>query len=66
VQCKARLGDIINEYFGAFREKREKLAKDPDAVNKILAHGNAKARKVAAQTLKEVRDIMGMVNWNYS
>jgi tryptophanyl-tRNA synthetase len=63
VQCKARLGDAVNEFFAPFREKRQQLAKDPETVNKILRHGNAKARKVAAQTLREVRDIMGMVNW---
>lgn len=63
VQCKARLGDQINEFLGKFRERRRELERDPDRVNKILRHGNAKARKVAAQTLKEVREIMGMVEW---
>jgi len=63
VQCKTRLADAVNEFFGKFREKREQLAKDPETVNKILKHGNTKARKVAAQTLKDVREIMGMVSW---
>jgi tryptophanyl-tRNA synthetase len=46
------------------REKREQLAKNPDKVWKILEHGNIKARKVASQTLKEVRDVMGMISWD--
>jgi tryptophanyl-tRNA synthetase len=63
VDCKVRLASHINDYFRPFRERRAKLASDPDAVHKILAHGNAKARKVAGQTMSEVREIMGMTNW---
>jgi tryptophanyl-tRNA synthetase len=63
VACKSRLADHINDYFRPFREKREKLAANPDQVHKIIAHGNQKARKVAGETLAEVRDIMGMTNW---
>ncbi len=63
VQCKIRLAGIINEKFAPFRERREQLAKDPDNVFKLLQHGNIKARKVAKQTLYDVREIMGMVNW---
>jgi len=64
VQCKTRLAGVVNDFFAPFRERREKLARDPDLVNKILLHGNAKAKKAAAKTLSEVRDIMGMVNWD--
>lgn len=63
VDCKKRLAGHINEFFRPYREKREKLAKDPEQVRKIIEYGNLKARKVAGQTLKDVRDIMGMVNW---
>jgi tryptophanyl-tRNA synthetase len=64
VQCKERLAGCINEYFAPMRERRAKLAADPDHVFKLLEHGNIKARKVAMQTLAEVRDIMGMVTWS--
>jgi tryptophanyl-tRNA synthetase len=63
VQCKERLGNSINEFFGPMRERRLKIASDPDQVTKILEYGNQKARKVARQTLKDVREIMGMVSW---
>ncbi|MBS1993596.1 MAG: tryptophan--tRNA ligase [Cyanobacteria bacterium SZAS LIN-2] len=63
VDCKTRLAGHINDAFRPFREKREKLASDPDQVRKILEHGNAKARKVAKETLSEVREIMGMTTW---
>lgn len=63
VDCKKRLAGHINDFFRPFREKREKLANDPDQVRKIIAYGNTKARKVAGETLKDVREIMGLVNW---
>jgi tryptophanyl-tRNA synthetase len=66
VQCKLRLGGIINDFFGPIREKREKLAANPDQVTKLLNHGNAKARRVARQTIAEVREIMGMLTWDAS
>lgn len=63
VDCKVQLAGLINEYFRPMREKRKALAADPDQVRKIIAHGNQKARKVASQTLHDVREIMGMINW---
>jgi tryptophanyl-tRNA synthetase len=64
VDCKTRLAGHINDYFRPMREKREKLAANPDEVRKIIEYGNSKARKVACQTLKDVREIMGMINWS--
>lgn len=64
VDCKKRLAGLIVDKFGPFREKREELAKNPDRVFEIIQFGNDKARKVASQTLSEMRDIMGMPNWS--
>ena len=64
VDCKKRLSGLINDYMAPIRERREKLAGDPDRVNKILEHGNKKARARAKETLAEVREIMGLANWN--
>jgi len=63
VQCKTRLAGVINDFWAPIRERREKLARNPDYVFKLLEYGSTKARKVAKQTLLEVREIMGMVNW---
>jgi tryptophanyl-tRNA synthetase len=63
VGCKDRLSDLMNEFFAPMRERRERLAADPSKVRSLLEYGNTKARSVAKQTLAEVRDIMGMVNW---
>jgi tryptophanyl-tRNA synthetase len=66
VDCKKRLGGLINDRFHEFREKRISLAKEPEKVFKILDYGNSKARKVASQTLSEMRERMGMIDWNDS
>ncbi len=63
VDCKKRLASKINEFLRPLREKRAKLAADPDKLQSILEFGNQKARKTAKQTLSEVREIMGMFNW---
>lgn len=64
VDCKVRLSELVNEFFEPIREKRERLAKDPDKVRKILEHGNTKARHAAKQTLAGVREIMSLVDWH--
>jgi tryptophanyl-tRNA synthetase len=63
VACKKRLAEIVNEFMSPMRERREKLAADPDHVRRLLEYGNAKARKVAQQTLSDVQEIMGLVKW---
>jgi tryptophanyl-tRNA synthetase len=63
VECKSQLAEVLNEFFRPMRERRVKFAADRDKVTKILEHGNKKARQVAAQTLREVNEIMGMVRW---
>lgn len=63
VDCKKRLGSKINDFMRPMRERREELSKDPDRVRTLLEHGNDKARKVAKQTLSDVREIMGLVKW---
>jgi tryptophanyl-tRNA synthetase len=64
VDCKSRLAGMINQFLAPFRERRMALQKDPELVRKILEYGNLKARKEAKQTLRDVVEIMGLVNWN--
>jgi len=64
VDCKRRLAGIINDFLQPIREKREVLARDPERVQKTLEHGNSKARGVARQTLSDVKEIMGLVDWS--
>jgi len=56
VVIKKRLIEVLENFIAPIREKREHLAKNPEAVMKILEDGTVKARKVAKETMKEVRE----------
>jgi tryptophanyl-tRNA synthetase len=55
---KKILAERIIERFAPFREVRAELT--PDQVNGILDKGSQKARDVARQTLREVREAVGL------
>ena len=60
VKIKRYLNDILQAKLKPIRERREELAANPDYVMNMLKEGSETAEKVAAQTLKEVKDAMGI------
>ena len=52
--------DAVNERFATVRARRGELAADPGYARQVLRDGCARARAVAAATLEDVRDAMGM------
>ena len=58
VKIKKFLFEILNEELKPIRERIELLAKDPEKIKEILQEGTMRARKVAAETLKEVKTAM--------
>ena len=50
----------IDAAFGPAREKRRQLAADPKVVDGVLARGAERARAVAAETMREVREATGL------
>ena len=56
VVIKKRLIEVLENLVAPIREKRENLAKNPEAVMKILEDGTIKARKIAKETMKEVKE----------
>jgi tryptophanyl-tRNA synthetase len=60
VACKRLLADNINKYFVDFREKRAELAAHPEQVLEMMYDGADRARKIANETLREVRDAIGL------
>ena len=60
MKIKRYLNDILQAKLKPIRERREELAANPDYVMNMLKEGSEKAEKVAAQTLKEVKDAMGI------
>ena len=58
---KAFVTQAVNDYLAPMRERREQLAADKDYIVDVIHDGNERARAIAAQTLAEVREAMGMV-----
>lgn len=58
---KAFVTEAVNSYLAPIRARREELAADMDYVKDVLHEGNKQARAIAAETLDEVREAMGMV-----
>ncbi len=56
VECKKRLAKTLNQAMEPIRERRRELESDLDRVNDIISEGTNKARKVAQNTMQEVRD----------
>lgn len=58
VAVKRYLIEELDIVLKPIRERRAELAKNPEAVYEILRQGSARAKNVAAQTLKEVKSAM--------
>jgi tryptophanyl-tRNA synthetase len=61
-EVKKAIFDRFMEMFGPARERREKLADEPEYVAEVLKQGLEKARRVALPLVKEVRDAVGIPN----
>ena len=60
VEVKKRLIALLDETFGAARERRKELEKRPDEVEDILQAGAAKTRAIASATLARARKACGI------
>jgi len=60
LECKNVVIEAIISMLDPFWEKRKKFEKNPSLVWEILEEGNKKARKVAQQTMEEVRSVIGL------
>ena len=63
VVLKRRLADVLNAFLDPIRARRATYAADPDAVYAMLQKGTAKARGVAADTMKSVKEAMRINYW---
>ncbi|WP_455139584.1 tryptophan--tRNA ligase [Thermophilibacter sp.] len=60
-QLKKYVTEAVNGYFAPIRERRADIEKDLGYVADVIHEGNRRAREIAAATLDEVREAMGMV-----
>jgi tryptophanyl-tRNA synthetase len=58
ITVKNYLFEVLEALLKPIRERRKKLAQDKDAVLNIVLKGTEKTRKVARETMKEVREVM--------
>ena len=57
---KSAVGDAVVEHLAPVRERYAELRPDEDALEAALATGAEKARTIAAETLADVRAVMGV------
>lgn len=60
VDFKNGLADIMVEFLKPFQQKREKFKKDMKQVETILESSEEKATVIATQTMKEIKEKMGL------
>ncbi|MEA1936980.1 MAG: tryptophan--tRNA ligase [Patescibacteria group bacterium] len=60
-ELKDALAEDIANYFAPFRKKRKELEANPNYVKKVLKEGAEKARVIARETMKEVKEKIGLV-----
>jgi tryptophanyl-tRNA synthetase len=61
LDCKRVLADNIIATLKPIRERAFRLQEEPELVDEILADGAAAARSMASETMREVRDRMGLL-----
>ncbi len=61
LDCKRVLADNMAKAFQPIRERAAQLKKRPEQVREVLAAGAAKAREVAQETMRGVRERMGFL-----
>jgi len=62
VEVKQKLYEAHQRLFEPMRQRRKELEEDLDRVREILAEGANRASKLAAETLKEVYEVIGERN----
>ncbi|MDX1914655.1 MAG: tryptophan--tRNA ligase [Methylophilus sp.] len=63
IECKQPVIDGVIEELKPIQARAAEYAEDPTLVKNIVSEGCEKARKLARETMREVRDVMGL---NYS
>jgi tryptophanyl-tRNA synthetase len=58
---KKDVAELVVATFGPIRQKTRAILADEPALDRVLAHGAASARKVAAATMAEVRSRIGLL-----
>jgi len=61
VDCKKRLLETLDQHLAPIRDRLDDLRKRPDDVRDVLHAGGARCRQLAAETMRIVRDRLGLL-----
>jgi tryptophanyl-tRNA synthetase len=61
LECKAIVAREISESLAPIRERRCRIAADPDYVRDVLRDGAQRARPIAEATMMEVKQVAGFI-----
>jgi len=64
VEIKKRLINVLENVIAPIRNKREEFAKNPEFIDKLLREGTEKAREVAKETMRKVREVIKINYFN--
>ena len=60
IECKQPVIEAVLKELKPIQERAAQYAEDPTLVKNIVAEGCEKARKLARETMRDVRDVMGL------
>jgi tryptophanyl-tRNA synthetase len=60
LECKQPVIDAVNAELAPIRERAQAYLEDPTLVKNILADGGDRARKLATETIRDVREAIGI------
>ena len=63
VECKRILFENIDKFLSPMREKRKEYEENIGYIEKIIITGTEKAKEVAIENMKNVRNTMGLINF---
>ena len=63
VECKRILFEYIDKFLSPIREKRKEYEENIGYIEKIIITGTEKAKEVAIENMKNVRNTMGLINF---
>jgi tryptophanyl-tRNA synthetase len=63
VECKRILFENIDRFLSPIREKRKEYEENIGYIEKIIITGTQKAKEVAKENMKDIRNAMGLINF---
>jgi len=60
IECKQPVIEAVLKELAPIQERARALTEDPDTVKNIIADGCEKARELARETMRDVRESMGL------